>query len=1242
MIYGSTAGCLRNLECEPLFQPFHHVTFEGVEAYGAVTPRRPLDAPHCAASTPRHRAGPFAFHSIIFDEDCVHPFDAIGMAADLHAECLIDQGDDLLSYYAEECSHMEVPLSLSEAVGNPWHNHAIQELDQPHPQRHHLFDFGDDSHDEFSYEVPGDEGAGIIPHLPTQQLHQQPHWIQILFRTWTSAIGEPGEDDELSVRSVRSWYLHPDRYTMSEVWRPIRFAPNFDFWFNDLRAVWHDMLEHDQPVEAFVVEPAPQRPNHDAKYLFDLIICQEVTHVPLLRPSLVVSQLIGGNFVRLHTVAALLPAFVSKWSLIYLVGNEHFCAGPSLPVDFHRLCEVKRGQQMIHAVPEEVRNGDCLTIDIFPPSQIEEEDDDLLLLSTTMAFHHGDGDEVAFMGRNPFVVREQPDALDLPAEDPESPTMTDDHDTSEQPQEYDYVNPAFSVLIFTKDKDGVVGRIKPRNRDELYDFAAEMLEIPANRLLRLYELPAPPDDLVDTMDRIWIAQRLGDLNPGAIGKLILLDVVFCDELPRLEPEGIRNVRILPSPSTKRTLLQVLGIEPYCRHWPCLTQLNHRFLPEQAPFNVHHGDYIKIVIGPPAPHCGISTRLAALILHHGLSSRDFPRIVQEVPDFMDLDQMPNPDVHLDELEFDHPRLELWQASTALHIPLKTARLDETEDIQRRIQEVVDENEMRNEDAEDINLDDLAGPLRNLFDPWNEIATTWHDHQRWAVVAVWYISHLRWRICTAPRMVWLSSDVGDWQRRITEAWSDQIDQTDAIDTILVHPTPHRREPNVAGHIFLVQHQRSPDEHAALVSLQDTGYRNGEVDRQAMVLPIHTTHESLLVVANRLQECLTRITEVLCTTRSGTFRLNQEGMIGRPGQSYTVLIERVAQLPAAPWAGDNIFPVPIAATAPPFIREIHDVLLQQRNLQPHQPLNLRILSWYLDHVLMRKCLYARYVDLPVNPNHWLLAIIQQWPDHYDPRVPVEGCLVRPTPSTSQWQTEDTIHVIIHQRVIEGSVSVLSTSFDQTQNARNAAGIQRAIVQPNNLRKQDMLQALDLDEWCSYEGNQCHVAFGAIPILPDVPFQSSSGFSFRVYFTDAPQQVWPAFQDEQVQADAFQEDDALHLLQLSKHLPEPTQEAATIKIDLQSIWHQWFLCDEHFLLPNFNFDFSEEWRPECYEWLRLPLWHLEEPCSEIHIYYDGSYLKQDQHSGIAVAAFAFDRFRVAICRVYLIHCHFVCEYFL
>ena len=1109
MSLGSALLCLSlNTTCLPEPPSFKAVRFPA-EAYLKVD-KQPLDRFPGAACRACPKIGDWVFHTNLLDPECVHVFDAIALAHDLQGECILEEAQDELNRLH---TMFRAPLP-TDATGGPDQHGS--------PRTHRTFE----NDVEEDWHVPGDAMAGHIPNIPISPLHLQAEWIQQLSARWSEFQSSPfaGTSEDFT---LRTWYLHPERYPCCRTWRMVRMPANHDHWLQQLGQAWFDLIEHDRAVEFHLVSPDVLRDPHDRVHLCDVILAQDLephhaTAVNAIR--------FLGYYNQVHLEARIMPLLIGKWEFIFLLELDRFCGGPAWDVSFHRLCNVWRDHQLIR--PDDflfpVHYGDSFTVDLHPPVYIDQNEDD----------------ELALLAQQPHLLQPQP-----------PPDDQDDYAEDDSPQDEtngdrNVVDDTVSVIILTRNAEGVIGRIQHDPAGRIYSQAAEMMGISENRLLRLYDLPSPPDDLREAHDRVWMANRMGDIDQGSDGKLVLLDVKFCEILPRLQPEVVRQVKVILTPSNRQTLLKLLGLEPYCANWPCLMHLNHELVPHRAPFSLRHGDYLSITISPPEPHICGHTRLAVLALHHGLTIDAVPDILQELPSHMDIDQIPNPDVELTELEFDMPRLprlELYQSSVELIVPTKSLRLDETEHIRNRIDETVAANELLREGLPTHDLDQLPDSLQGLFDPWNEIAATWTDQTHWAPVAVWYISHLRWRICTSSRIAWLSDDLSQWETSILATWQDQIDQNEVTNIAIARPMPHRREPHIAAHVIVIQHHIDDGEHAALVTLQDDGFREGRVDRQAMVMPNYVSHAGLLVVSNRLQDCLARPEQLRCRAKCGTFELTHEAMIGWPGCAYTVLVERLAQIPAAPFSGTSIFPVAIDHNAPRIIRELHTAFVERRDLQPHQPINLRIISWFLDHQLHKRCLYGRSVDLPLNPNQWVVAIIQQWPDYYDPSVPVEGFLVVPTPSTMLWQTEETFHVIVHQRPSQDHNSVLTTTFDQTNNNQNPPGIQRAIVVPAAVTREHLLQATDLEDWCLLEhSRRCDVSYGPTPIRADIPFECRSGASFRIFFTDTPPQVWTN----------YGEGDDTSLLQLRAHPPQ-------VPLDLAPATSLSEQLDTHYFLP-------------------------------------------------------------------------------
>ena len=172
----------------------------------------------------------------------------------------------------------------------------------------------------------------------------------------------------------------------------------------------------------------------------------------------------------------------------------------------------------------------------------------------------------------------------------------------------------------------------------------------------------------------------------------------------------------------------------------------------------------------------------------------------------------------------------------------------------------------------------------------------------------------------------------------------------------------------------------------------------------------------------------------------------------------------------------------------------------------MNLRIVSWFLNHQDATTCLYGREVDLPPNPTMWMVTILQQWPDLYKPDFAVEVYLVQPTPQSSQWQRGDQFHLILHQQPLPDHISVLTTTFDGTRGSFDPPGLHQAIMVPRHVTKQEILQRTEISFWCEDEQahRQCLVHYSALNVENDPGLIGDNGFSFRITILQAPAPTW------------------------------------------------------------------------------------------------------------------------------------------
>ena len=1063
------------------------------------------------------------------------------------------------------------------------------------PQQHR--NEGDPEEDPWLTPVDVNVNAGHIGQNPTIPIHLQADWIQRLAALWTE-IAEDGNEGFGPMIHVRSWYLNPQRYMVWTTPRSLRLDQMTDFWLSDIRTIWGDILDDHLPVFFNLVHPDPARDLRDLRFAADLIISQnwEWTWMPTL-----FNIKFHGWHTRVHTVAQVAPRLMSKWEAIYLQNVDRHCGGPAWNVDFHRLCEVSVGYRRLNAAPFHLEPGHCVDIDIHPPTPIVTEDAE-------------DSDENAFMGRNPILVRPRDDEVAL-APDPH------DHSSADE----DVSREWSTIILFTIDREAVIGRVTCGSMDHFYSQAAAMIGVSDFRVIGLHEVTVPPQDLLAVYDSVWIVQKWDDIPQGSHLRMVLVDVEFCDHLPHLDTEVVRQTKLIVSTMTRTWLLSLLGLQPYCSRVPCLVKINGNFAPERAPFHLKHGDFLHVIVSPGDVCLPVSTRLAALAALRDIPNADLAKIAENLPDHMHWDQMPNSDRILNRLEFemDNHAIDLLQREIHVHSegPSKLATIecrldDDIQPLRNQMQGIIEQNErqghFRQEDELIQALEQERAAIRDLHGLWSRVAAVWFNGRRWAKVKVWYISYITTRICEAAREVWLDDQVHTWYDAIINTWIDQVDPEATIDLLLVTPQPEGMEDDEAAHLIISQHSDFPDEGAALISLTDDGYRNGVVERQALVLPIHVTHELLLTIANRLSFCIAWHQIAHCATWFRVFELTHEGMVGRPGLGYHVKVQRFAAhdtfvVPPGP----TLFPVSIPTNAPPITHALHAAIVARHAALPGEPINLRITTWMLNHHSCQRCLYGRDVDLPPNPQVWFPFILLHWQDMHQPHLPTEAFLVSPNPQTSLWLPGDTFHVVMHQQPLPDQISALVTVFDQSGLVQTT----RAAMMPRSLRQDDVLHATDLVDWCPPESTDryCEISIGAQQISAVDRHRGEHGNSFRVILTLQTPAHWPV----------LQETDETGMLQLGTNLvpPEDRKLQSALRTSLQPACRcaEWF--DAHFTLPCFDVEASSSsdtaWMPMSLEWLRLPWFAFDDICSDVWVYYDGSYQPDLPSMGYAAAAF-------------------------
>ena len=233
----------------------------------------------------------------------------------------------------------------------------------------------------------------------------------------------------------------------------------------------------------------------------------------------------------------------------------------------------------------------------------------------------------------------------------------------------------------------------------------------------------------------------------------------------------------------------------------MVKINNQFVHDFGPFDLQHGDYLHVIVGPLNDEQCVSTRFAAAALHNGHAAEELPALADDPADLR-IDLFPNQEDYLDTLHFDdRAHIELMQRHLVLN---RTIQAPATPAVCRNggeLQETLQGLRARQDEADDAReaaemraLEGERPVIRDLHGHWLRVAIPWGG-QLWAPIQVWYISHANWRICPFARTAWLGADFTLWYQTILDSWNDQIDPLDGIilhiGILSLHNLSDRRE-------------------------------------------------------------------------------------------------------------------------------------------------------------------------------------------------------------------------------------------------------------------------------------------------------------------------------------------------------------------------------------------------------------------------------------------------------------------
>ena len=500
----------------------------------------------------------------------------------------------LLFHWATVVPHHSTKLHIIEAAGaitfcQPVHDDRRSQVWRGHQMHAHGVDITVERGDNIILVVNNVPAA--MPSLTTQAgderdeiwlMQNQPPRIEHPSRPheWRESILAHLEHSDASRcmnedhdGAIRTWYIDHDHIRHCFEPRQWHVSGTPTSWEFQLRRLWYDLVDSYMPLR-IVATIAPHRapevlliqgpPSYKCIYL----------HAPTP---------VGTSSYPIDIVVSTFSQ-VSRAQIISHLGMTHVCQDAHCTTWLDNL-------EVDNDVSVPVQDGSTAIVHLTP----------------TGFLPHEEADASSLLARGPPGLNREVDDNIPPApepEDAESPALSNEHDTdpgTDDASELPLHAVWNAVILYRVGQSGIHSRIRSDDHEIRHRQAAHYMSISRHQLLRLHPTKVVPQDLHGTE---WplLAQLAGEISPGASSKYVLIDTEFHNHLPSLEPETIRQCKLISSRLTRTMILSQLGLVPYCRHvGHCLMWLNHELVGTEPPsaLTLQHGDYIRIAI-PPSP------------------------------------------------------------------------------------------------------------------------------------------------------------------------------------------------------------------------------------------------------------------------------------------------------------------------------------------------------------------------------------------------------------------------------------------------------------------------------------------------------------------------------------------------------------------------------------------------------------------------------------------------------------------
>ena len=455
------------------------------------------------------------------------------------------------------------------------------------------------------------------------------------------------------------------------------------------------------------------------------------------------------------------------------------------------------------------------------------------------------GDLQPFLNRDAAGITEvqdavhQDDFVEIEVEAAEDASEMSDSSSIDSVRSYRH-----STIAYFMDINPIHCRPRWHTYEALHADITSYANKDTHDLTRVHIVGHPPEDLQLADIRPVLVQQPEDITEGSTFQLTLLDVVFHNALPSLEAETVRRVKLLPRTISRKALIAVLGLQPYCKYvrQACLVWHNRRPVKTQAKalIDLRHGDYLQVAVPPGRGELRKQyTRDVAQCFRRGYRASNVPVVMEAHPEGLNVSDMPVIDTfnyipRAEDLDYDRDAMTLMQV-TGISRP----EFDPWPPFMDRLPECdapVTDFKVGNEDRVEAEIyvtshgepPAIAGPalrfgneigfLQELYPFWEHLAATEIEEEgRVLYVQTWFSDHDRFPTCERSRPARLLSDPWRWLDTMAEAWDDRVDPESLIDFYVIFPRPRVRDwadQEGVPHILLLQHP-----HAGLRSIHIT---------------------------------------------------------------------------------------------------------------------------------------------------------------------------------------------------------------------------------------------------------------------------------------------------------------------------------------------------------------------------------------------------------------------------------------